>query len=221
MKLIVFDWDGTLADSVSKIVQCKQFLAQKNHLPLPTDDDIQQVVGMKFEEAMRICFPTAAPDLLLTLCAEFHVLMQKKQYQAELFSGAKEVLTNFKQEGYKLAIATSKNPVELCSALHFHKLDYVFDVICCGADYKNKPDPAMLNHMKVLFDFDESEVLMVGDTSIDIEFAKNAHVKVVAVIFGAHSRNKLELANPDFLLDDLKSLPELVSGLCPSTKVFF
>lgn len=220
MKLIVFDWDGTLADSISKIVQCKQFLAKKYCLPAPTEEQVRQVLGMGFQEAMRICFPDADNDLLTSLSGEFHTLMREKEYQAKLFFGAKKVLLSLKQEGYKLAIATSKNPTELRSAIEFHQLDGIFDIICCGSDYQNKPDPAMLNHMMNFFNLTCNDVLMIGDTVIDIEFAKNAGVQVIAVTFGAHSRNQLQLAKPDFLLDDLEYLLDLVNGLCPITKVY-
>lgn len=205
-KVIVFDWDGTLADSVSQIIKCKHFLAQKYDLPLPDETQIRHVLGTKFEDAMRICFPSATESVLKIICREFNSLMQQPEYQAELFSGAKELLLSLKKRGIKLAIATSKNRNELEAAIAYTDLSGLFDITCCGAEHKEKPDPAMLNHIMTTHMISPDECLMVGDTTTDIQFATNSGVKIICVTFGAHSREKLEALNPS---DFITAFPEL------------
>ena len=58
-RLIVFDWDGTIVDSVPDIISCKQSLALKHGLPIPAEKIIREVLGKPFNEAMATCFPTA------------------------------------------------------------------------------------------------------------------------------------------------------------------
>lgn len=86
IKLIVFDWDGTLVDSVSKIVACKTFLAKKFNLPIPSEKTIRKVLGMKFEEALSLCFPIAKSEILVEFAQAFHALMKEPAYQAPFFS---------------------------------------------------------------------------------------------------------------------------------------
>ncbi|NNM60198.1 MAG: HAD hydrolase-like protein [Legionellales bacterium] len=115
--LMIFDWDGTLADSVNAIVSCKHSLAAQHHLPPPQPEVIKQVLGMNFEEAMTICFPTATPSLFAILCREFQQLIQDELYQARLFPQVKEMLFALKTKNIKLAVATSKSRVALNKAL--------------------------------------------------------------------------------------------------------
>ena len=219
MKLIVFDWDGTLADSVSKIFECKQFLAKKHNLPIPSEQTVKHALGKKFEDAMSLCFPSLERHMLEKLGNEFHELMQTEIYQAALFPDVRQVLDQLKVVGFKLAIATSKHTKELETAISYHHLEGLFDIICCGIDYKNKPDPAMLCHIMDYTGIALDEAVMIGDTTTDICFAKNAGVAVVAVTYGAHAKEELQLASPDYLLDDLGQLPTLVETLCCSTKI--
>jgi phosphoglycolate phosphatase len=207
LKLIVFDWDGTLADSVNKIIACKEFLARKYNLPVPSEKTIRNVLGIKFELAMATCFPTAPPDLLFKLGKEFNILMQEKAYQANLFPYAKEILHLLKEQKYKIAIATSKAKVELTTALAHNGLEDFFDAVCCSEEYDGKPVPTMLNHLMKVFKVQPEECLMLGDTSIDIMFAQNAGIKTVCVTFGAHSVEKLKAMNPLALIEDWRELP--------------
>jgi len=212
-RLIVFDWDGTLADSVNKIIECKHFLARKYDLPIPDRTVIRGVLGTPFEQAMRQCFPTASESLLETLCREFHLLMQLPQYQAELFPKAKELLSTLKAQGLKLAVATSKNRKELDSALEHTQLVGVFEITCCGAEHREKPDPAMLHYIMQMLKVQQDECLMVGDTVTDIFFAANAGVPAVCVTFGSQSAEKLTTANPLTLIDNFFELPPIIDGL--------
>lgn len=212
-QLIVFDWDGTLADSVSKIVECKHFLASKYDLPQPSEAQIRNVLGTPFQEAMAECFPSSSRIQLKNMGEEFHELMQKDQYQAELFPNAKNVLRELKQQTKKLAVATFKNRKELDKAIIQNGLSELFDLTCCGGEYKEKPDPAMLNHMMATFNIPPDKCLMIGDTVADLLFAQNAGVKAIGVTFGAHPIAKLQSMNPYVLIDDLSQLPQIIDKL--------
>lgn len=219
LKLLVFDWDVTLANSVSQIVACKQFLANKYNLPLPTEEDVRAVLGTRFESAMTICFPTATTSLLDQLSDEFHDLMQQSTYQAPLFPGAYDMLVAFKKLGLKLAVATSKARVELDKALQFTNLNNIFDITCCGEEYEHKPSPAMLNYILSITRVEPGEALMIGDTTTDIIFAKNANMEVITVTFGAHSASKLSTEHPLMLISDWQQLRDYVKKRCNLTIV--
>ncbi len=214
MKLIIFDWDGTLADSIGKIIQCKRFLALKYRLSLPNDEIVKSVLGTQFEFAMSKCFPMASGELLNQLGKDFHALMQLPKYQAELFFGAREMLQSLKEKGFKLAIATSKSRKEMENALVYNKLSTdAFELICCGDEHLGKPDPAMLFFIMKKLNEKPENCLMIGDTTTDIVFAKNAGIKVVGVTFGAHSHNKMHSVEPDALIAEWKNLSKIIEDL--------
>lgn len=213
LKLIVFDWDGTLADSVGKIIACKSFLANKYNLSPPCEETVRSVLGLKFENAMAICFPTASSNMLLALGKEFNTLMQQDAYQADRFPHVKQVLALLKEQNFILAIATSKARCELDKALLYTGLAGIFDATCCSEEYEGKPLPAMLHHLMRQYKVEPDECLMMGDTTIDIMFAQNAGVKTICVTFGAHSAEKLKAMHPLALIDNWLQLPQIINEI--------
>lgn len=210
LKLIIFDWDGTIANSIPKILECKDLLASKFNLPIPDDTIAQKVIGMSFNDALITCFPTATHATLQAIGAEYHALMQLDAYQSELFPFALETLNQLKQQSLLLTITTSKGRPGLDAALHFHHLSALFDATCCGEEYADKPNPAMLNHLLKRFSLTAEECLVVGDTTIDVRFANNANIPCIAVAFGAHSREELQTASPLAIVD---GWPELLIAI--------
>lgn len=206
LKLIAFDWDCTLADSLNKIIACKQFLARKYNLPLPSEEVIRNVLGTKFEDALVKCFPNATQAILEQVGTEFHILMQQDSYQATLFPGVKEILVALKERRIKLTVATAKNRKELDKAILYNSLSGMFDLTCCSSEHQSKPDPAMLNYIMQKFNVQRDECLMIGDTTTDILFSANAAVKAIGVTFGAHSREKLQSENPFALIEQWSQL---------------
>jgi phosphoglycolate phosphatase len=213
LRLLIFDWDGTLADSVSTIVHCKQYLAKKYNLPVPTVNLVKEVLGTQFSAALAKCFPTANNKLLAQIGEEFQTLMQKDENQSNLFTNATTVLNFLKQQNIKITIATSKSRCELEKALAHTKLTDFFDHTCCGEEYSAKPDPAMLAYLMNRYNFRPDECLMVGDTTTDIQFAANANVPTVCVTFGAHSKANLDSKAPLALIDEWMQLLDVINKL--------
>lgn len=218
IKLIAFDWDGTLADSVPKIIQCKNVLAQKYQLPFPSDILVRSVLGMSFGKAMTLCFPTANATILKQLSADYHLLMQQDNYQATLFPNVITVINQLKLQGVKLAIATSKSRSQILKALDFNNLATEFDLVCSGEDYiHGKPHPEMLNDILANCEMTPHQCLMIGDTLHDIEFAYNAGVQSIAVTFGAHFFTEEDSIKPTVLIrqwsDLFVAIDQLTMGI--------
>lgn len=213
IKLAIFDWDGTLANSLEKIIECKQFLSKKYHLPLPSRDTIKSVIGIEFNKAMKRCFPDANPKQLSQLCEEFHDLMKTAHYQAALFPNVKVVLNKLIAKNIHLAIASAKDEKELMSALTHHGIVDKFAKIYAGNMKYSKPDKAIIIELMEYFKCKNNEVIMIGDTITDITFARNANIKVVAVSSGADSEATLSLANPDMLIENVSQLENIIDNL--------
>lgn len=216
-KLLVCDWDGTVVDSITQIIDCKQRLAFEYKLPTPSEDTIRTVSGMDFKKAMSICFPTAEGHIFEKLCKEFHHRMQNKTAHSKPFPHAISTLKRLKNAGMTLAIATSKSRSELDQALACNKVQDLFDITCCGEEYKSKPDPAMLQHIIQVTGVEPRATMMIGDSVIDILFAYNANVNAIGVTFGAHARDRLlgttpaPLALIDNWLELLRIIKKLLS----------
>lgn len=212
LKAVIFDWDGTLVDSVSTIYTCKKVLAKKYNLPVPSEAIAKEVQGMKFSVALARCFPSADNNLLSVLAKDFHELMQTDEYQSNLFPDVKAVMTHLKSNGYKLAVATSKARVELKRALRYTGLENVFDLTCCGEEYVNKPDPAMLLYIMEELNVKPNECIMVGDTVIDAIFAKNANIQIACTSLGAHSVEQLMRMAPIAIFDEWTKLITIIEN---------
>lgn len=205
-KLLVFDWDGTLADSVNCIILCKQQLAKNYQLSIPSAEIIKSVLGMNFDLALERCFPKTNQEILKRFGKEFQALMQTAMYHADLFPQTKTTLNHLKEIGFKLAIATSKSRKELDGAIHQTGLDMMFDLTCCGEEYSSKPNPEMLLHIMNKLSVEPKDTTYIGDTVIDINFAKNANVDVTCVSFGACEEKELSEHHPTKIIHNWNDL---------------
>lgn len=212
LKWLVFDWDGTLADSASSIIRCKQDLAKKYHLSLPSPITVKSVLGKGFDLAMKTCFPDAEPNLLNSLKKEYHQQIASGIYPVKLFEGVSEVIHALQQDGYKLAIATAKAEQELKKDPSYQALSYLFQEVCCAGNFKEKPAPDMLDYILKKYELTPNSILMIGDTVTDLEMAKNAGVKAVAVTYGAHTKNELNAATPIGLINNIKALIPFIAA---------
>lgn len=206
IKLFVFDWDGTLVDSVAKIIACKQVLAKRYAVAVPSETTIKAVIGMDFKAAMQKCFPDIAPALLKEISSQFHALMKLPEYQASLFPHAKTVLTELRKRGFHLAVATSKARQELDVNLKHNAVTEMFDIICCSEEFKSKPHPRMLQYILASLNFAPSETIMVGDTPIDVEFARNADIPCICINSGTASKQQLSACHPCTIIDNISEL---------------
>lgn len=209
-KLLIFDWDGTLADSVNKIISCKQRLAKEHFLSIPSDETIKSVLGMEFMLALKKCFPNAQEKELEHFAERFQVLINSKEYQSDLFPFARKTLEELKKRKMKLAVATSKSRAALNHALQYAGISELFDLTCCGEEYYEKPNPAMLLHICSELKVHPSNSLYIGDTVIDVFFAKNASINVICTSFGAGNQNELIKHQPLKIINNWQNFLDII-----------
>jgi phosphoglycolate phosphatase len=193
--LIVFDWDGTLIDSHSAIAQCMQEASRELGLPVPEPERASHVIGLGLHDAMRI----VAPDLPLARYPEF-IEAYRRQFRAredtmQPFPGMRQLL-DLLSESSILAIATGKSRRGLDRALKATGLEPHFRASRCADETDPKPHPAMLLELMAELQFRPQQVLMIGDTSHDLQMAAAAGVDAVAVSYGAHPREGLLACGP-------------------------
>jgi phosphoglycolate phosphatase len=190
--LIVFDWDGTLMDSESKIVRCMQAAAVDTGIADPGSDAIRNIIGLGLNEAILALFPeqTAARRADLIEGYRRHFL-ELDSTDMPLFPGVTQGLTQLTQQGYLLAIATGKARRGLNRVLDDTGLRHLFVSSRCADEAFSKPHPQMLEDILDETGIDAGRALMVGDTVYDMEMARSAQVAGLAVSYGVHARERL------------------------------
>ena len=183
-RLLAFDWDGTLADSTALIAGAIQQACRDVGLAAPDDQAARHVIGLGPRDAMEA-------DRHAGFSERFRAHYMAGDAEVPLFEGVREMLDDLDARGFLLAIATGKTRVGLARALAQHKIAHRFAASRCADEGLPKPHPDMLLALMDRVGVDASETLMIGDTSHDLELARNAGALGLAVGYGAHSLDEL------------------------------
>ena len=206
--LIAFDWDGTLFDSTKIIVRCIQAAVQDVGGTVPTDKAAGYVIGLGLMEALAHAAPDVPRDQYPLLGERYRHHYASFSDDLSLFEGTLALLASLKSRGYKLAVATGKSRRGLDDALQHVELKGVFDSSRTADETAGKPDPRMLNELMDEFNLPSSRVLMIGDTTHDLQMALNAACPSVGVSYGAHEPEAFEALRPLHVAHSVQDLHE-------------
>lgn len=204
--LIVFDWDGTLADSANAIVFSIQSAARDVGVTEPSNEEARYVIGLGLSEALEYLFPylTSQKALLLSERYRHHYLAQDKKIS--LYDGVSEIIKALYSENFLLAVATGKSRAGLNRAFISSGLGSFFHASRCADETFSKPHPAMLLELMSQFGVETNRTLMIGDTTHDLQMAINASVSGVGVTYGAHPKKNLETLAPLICVESVSKL---------------
>ncbi len=195
--LIIFDWDGTLINSIDWITSCLQNAAKYCELTIPESQAAKDVIGLSIKNAMHALFPDADNATQEQLVARYSQAYHSKTISKDdLFPGVYDMLVHLNQEGYQLAVATGKNRAGLQHALQATETKDLFCATRCADETASKPDPRMLNEIIEQTQIESGRAVMVGDSIHDLQMAANAQISFVAVSCGAHSEDFLQQYKP-------------------------
>lgn len=197
--LIAFDWDGTLFDSTQLIVRCIQEAVRDVGGAVPSAAAAAWVIGMALPQALARAAPDVPPDRYPELARRYRVHYMRHQDDLSLFDGVLSMLERLRGRGHLMAVATGKSRRGLDQALATAQLRGVFDASRTADETAGKPDPLMLHELMAEFDLQPERVLMVGDTTHDLEMARNAGCASVAVAYGAHGSEGFAALSPLFV----------------------
>ena len=201
-KLLIFDWDGTLSDSVSRIAHCIQDAAVEHELKVPTFDEAANIIGLGLKEAISQLFPEADEELVAKMTSSYSDNYRIKDAgPSDFFPFVLETLNKLKSEGYMLAVATGKSRAGLDRALKASDIDDLFHNSRCASETASKPDPLMLKQLLEDFDLEPDQALMVGDTEYDMDMAEKINMPRLAVSYGAHHADRLQKYQPIACID--------------------
>ncbi|MDO9049010.1 MAG: HAD-IIIA family hydrolase [Methylobacter sp.] len=211
--LIIFDWDGTLIDSIDWIVHCLQTAAVQCDCAIPEPQAARDVIGLSIRNACAKLFPGVDDATLtrLTTCYQ-QTYLSRQLGREDLFPGVYDMLVELKQAGYQLAVATGKTRAGLQEALQATDTEELFCITRCSDETASKPDPLMLHEIIQHANAANERSLMVGDSVHDLQMAMNAQISSIAVSCGAHPEGILQRYSPLMCLQQPAELLNIIRG---------
>ena len=194
-KLIIFDLDGTLIDSIPDILYNINIMLKHFGYKERTYGDIRSFIGNGARNLVKRSIGEEISEDRLDECLAFYnkIYTESNSPKTNLFDGVKEVLLAFKERGYKLAVLTNKPQITTDTVIKRYFSFIKFDRVVGFKDGKKcKPDNTetlkIINELGV----NNEDVFFVGDGETDVETAKNSLVKCVAVLWGYRDKDLLK-----------------------------
>lgn len=211
-KCLIFDWDGTLVDSASRIVACLRSAAEDIGLPELPDEQLRHIIGLSLEGAVKRLYPGMKEKKRQDYGQAYREhYMYKNNDPSPLFAEVETMLATWQEQGYYLAVATGKSRIGLKKDLTEHALAPYFYTTKTADETAAKPDPLMLREILLELDISANEAIMIGDTRFDIDMAKTINMHTVGLAQGAHPKSMLEASQPTILLDSIQKLPTWIA----------
>jgi phosphoglycolate phosphatase len=211
-KLLIFDWDGTLCNSIGRIVESMHAASTRAGYALCDDLAVKGIIGLGLPEAIRTLYPEIGDDELIAFRQHYadHYMALDAQ-PSPLFEGVAQAMEAFRADGYHLAVATGKARRGLDRVLKAHGWEAYFDATRAADETASKPHPLMLEQILAQCGVSPRQALMVGDASFDLMMARNAGMDSVAVSYGAQSAEALQAYEPRLTIDRFSELQAWLS----------
>ncbi|MEG4998006.1 HAD-IA family hydrolase [Microcoleus sp. B4-D4] len=207
-KVIIFDFDGTLADTIDILLSITNRLSAEFGFKSATKEELAQLSNLNSWEILRYSGISLFkfPMLIRKLRSE----LRSEISDVQLFPGIKEVLLELKRRDFQLGIITSNSRENVLESLENNSLQDIFTFIYSGSTFgKHKVINKWLKKEKI----NPQEVFYVGDEIRDIDAARKTGIKIIAVGWGFNSQEVLALHHPDFLIERPQQLIEIMSNL--------
>lgn len=204
--LIAFDWDGTLFDSTAIIVRCIQRAVVDVGGAEPSNEAASYVIGMSLAQALAHAAPDVPQQRYAELGARYRYHYAAHQDDLCLFEGVLPLLHALRAQHHWLAVATGKSRRGLDKALRTVQLAGVFDGSRTADETAGKPHPRMLLELMDEFGVSAERTLMVGDTTHDLQMARNAGCASIGVSYGAHDTDGFHALEPLHIAHSVRDL---------------
>jgi phosphoglycolate phosphatase len=204
-KLVIFDWDGTLVDSIDPILRGFQLAYEKAGHPCPPTSELRATIGLPLAAAFEQLTPGLPSATMVTLYREYWFDPQRPP--SSWARGALELLLWLKREGVLLAVATGKSRQGLDMELDQHGKTSFFSITRSADDGEPKPHPDMLHQILSHLEVKPEHAVLVGDSPLDLQMARAAGIAAYGVLGGVGSQDLLQAMEPRAVVPSLDHLP--------------
>ena len=208
--LIIFDWDGTLMDSIGLIVE-SMHIAGEAHGFRTTDQAVKDIIGLSLMHGIEILYPQASNTQKLAIQQSYADYYIPNSHRTPFFMPIDEMLLTLKQQDKQLAVATGKKRKGLDRVLEASASHHYFTITRCADESGSKPDPQMLSDILDYTKQSISQAVFIGDSIYDIQMANRLGMTSIAVNYGTASSSELAAEQPTYQVDTPQ---ELVALLC-------
>lgn len=207
VKVVIFDWDGTLVDSVDHIADSLHQAATDLGYPALERAAYRDIIGLGMVEALGRLYPGITHDEMTAMREGYaNYFFRKVTTPHNLFEGMAEVVMDLQGSGRGCSVATGKSRKGLDPALISSGLGAHFDITRCADETRSKPDPRMLEEILFFYGVEPSEAVMIGDTRYDLEMAQRLGMPSIGVEWGVHKRDVLGGYAPHAIVDSVAEL---------------
>jgi len=211
---VIFDWDGTLADTRQVVVASFQKALSEVHCKI-SDEFIERLIGIGSAETFREIMRASQTNFDETLIRR---LVEKKiqnelemSDKVKMFSGSLELLEALRGK-VKLGLASMNDRAVINHLLKITNTQRFFDIVVTAGDIvKSKPNPEIFLKCALKLGSKPDKCVVVEDSIFGVEAAKTAKMGCIAVLTGVYSQKKLKKANPDVIVDSLKEKTEVLN----------
>ena len=208
--LIIFDWDGTLMDSIGLIVE-SMHIAGEAHGFTTTDQAVKDIIGLSLMHGIEILYPQASEAQKLAIQQSYAEYYIPNSHRTPFFTPIENMLLTLKQQDKQLAVATGKKRRGLDRVLEASASHHYFTITRCADESGSKPDPQMLRDILDYTKQSISQAAFIGDSIYDIQMANRLGMTSIAVNYGTASSSELAAEQPTYQVDTPQ---ELVTLLC-------
>lgn len=210
IKLVIFDLDGTLVDSIDDLQSAMNVMLAKYGFLQKSRQDIENAIGTGALSLVEASLPenvrSNAKDYLPEFLSAYSACCTQKTY---LLTGVQKTLEFLKGQ-YELAVLTNKPEGFSREILEHLNINSYFSRVIGGDTIPSrKPDPKGIQHLLSEFNVEENEALIIGDGVPDVRAAKNAGIRCIALMNGYGKRADLEELAPDYQCENMDEVLEL------------
>ncbi len=207
VKVVIFDWDGTLVDSVEHIAESLHQAATELGFPAREREAYRDIIGLGMVEALEKLYPGISRDEMNRIREGYgRYFFKKVTTPQNVFAGMADVVADIRGSGRGCSVATGKSRRGLDLALVSSGLGEHFDITRCADETRSKPDPTMLEEIVSFYGIDPSEAVMIGDTRYDLDMAQRLGMPSIGVEWGVHKRDVLGEYAPHAIVDTVSDL---------------
>ena len=211
VKLVIFDWDGTLFDSIDNICHSMLQAAQLANAPQRTKDDIKNIIGLSLDKAINTVWPELSSNEQNAIIKHYKTIYVASDQTPPLaYPGVIDVLNKLQATGMQMAVATGKSRRGLERVMSLTNTRDYFVASRCADEAISKPHPLMLEQILAELNISPEHAIMIGDTEYDLNMATNAGIKSIGVTYGAHQEERLRACQPHALINDFNQLSNIL-----------
>ena len=209
--LLIFDWEGTLADSLGNVLQCFVDACDAVNVTPPTREALREYLGLSIDDIIDGLFPDIDQRQQACLLERYRYFYFGQAKKACLFPDTLATLATLKSSGYLLAVATGCGRQGLSKHLEDTGLQAMFDTTRTADETYSKPNPQMVEEILAELSVEPTKAILIGDSDVDMQMARNAGIQAIAMTGGTREESAFDEYEPLACIDELHSLLDILA----------